>query len=155
MKLPIKLLAAGASLCLSAGVAHAQAAAPSAGPASNFGGGEAPNPSVSPRDTSELDIMRDRDERNTRAERRARRGKPSAVPAKPEEVVAQSQVRDIQGQIIGSVESVSLAAAVVATGAGKVEVPLESFGKDDKGLMIAMSKADFDAAVAAATAAAQ
>ena len=148
MKLPLTLLAAAASLCLSTGAAHAQAApAPIGQPPSDTG---PVNPATNVRDTSELDIMRDRDERITREDRRARKNKNSAVPATPEQVTVGSEVHDLAGLAIGKVDSVSGNAAVVASPGGKVEVPLEAFGIDGQRLLIGMAKADFDAAVAAA-----
>jgi hypothetical protein len=149
MKLPITLFAAAASLCLGTGVAHAQTApsAPSGQPPSNTGPA---NPAASVRDTSELDIMRDRDETITRENRRTRQN--SAVPATPDQVIIGSDVHDIEGVEIGTIESVSASAAVVVSPGGKVEVPLEAFGTDGERLLIGIAKADFDAAVAAATA---
>lgn len=73
-----------------------------------------------------------------------------AVPATPDDVTVGSEIRDSKGVLLGKVDSVSMAAAVVAAEGGKVEVPLEAFGKNNKGLLLAMTKADFDAAVAAA-----
>jgi hypothetical protein len=73
-----------------------------------------------------------------------------AVPAKPGDVTAGSDVRDSKGVVLGKVESASMSAAVVATEAGKVEVPLEAFGKNSKGLLLALTKADFDKMVAGA-----
>jgi hypothetical protein len=67
------------------------------------------------------------------------------------EIVIGSPVRDKKGKPVGSVEFVESDGAVVVTGAGKVKVPLEAFGKDQKGLVIGISKADFDKLVTAAT----
>lgn len=39
---------------------------------------------------------------------------------------------------------------MVAAAAGRVKVLLEAFGKDRKGLMLSITKAEFDAAVASA-----
>ncbi|RYD89430.1 MAG: hypothetical protein EOP61_31665 [Sphingomonadales bacterium] len=61
-----------------------------------------------------------------------------------------SEIRDSKGAVLGKVDSVSMSAAVVAAEGGKVEVPLESFGKNNKGLLLSLTKAEFDAAVAAA-----
>lgn len=73
-----------------------------------------------------------------------------AVPAKPEDVTAGSDVRDSRGVVLGKIESVSMSAVVVAAETGKVEVPLEAFGKNSKGLLLALTKAEFDAMVAGA-----
>ena len=73
-----------------------------------------------------------------------------AVPAKPDDVTVGSEIRDSKGVVLGKVDSVSMSAAVVSAEGGKVEVPLESFGKNNKGLLLSLTKAEFDAAVAAA-----
>ncbi|MES2988455.1 MAG: hypothetical protein V4808_11160 [Pseudomonadota bacterium] len=73
-----------------------------------------------------------------------------AIPATPEDVTVGSEIRDTKGVVLGKVDSVSMSAAVVASESGKVEVPLESFGKNNKGLLLSLTKAEFDAAVAAA-----
>lgn len=73
-----------------------------------------------------------------------------AVPATPDDVTTGSEIRDSKGVVLGRVDSVSMSAAVVAAEGGKVEIPLEAFGKNNKGLLLAMTKAEFDTAVAAA-----
>ena len=50
------------------------------------------------------------------------------------------------GSAVGKIESVSADAAVVSTGKAKAQIPFTSFGKTDKGLVIAMSKSQFEAA---------
>jgi hypothetical protein len=55
-------------------------------------------------------------------------------------------VVDQAGAPVGKVESVTDAGAVVSTGAARVQIPFESFGKSDKGLVIAMSKTQLEAA---------
>jgi hypothetical protein len=74
-------------------------------------------------------------------------------PANAAEIAIGSQVRDKRGKPVGAVEGVEADGAVVVTAAGKVKVPLEAFGKDDKGLVIGITKAEFDKLVASATAA--
>lgn len=73
-----------------------------------------------------------------------------AVPATPDDVTVGSEIRDAKGLVLGKVDSVSLSAAVVAAEGGKVEVPLESFGKNNKGLLLSLTKTEFDAIVAGA-----
>ena len=70
------------------------------------------------------------------------------VPASPEDVSAGRDVRDSRGRLLGTVQSVAMGYAVVAGADGKVEVDLASFGKNNKGLLINMPKAKFDAIVA-------
>jgi hypothetical protein len=55
-------------------------------------------------------------------------------------------VVDQAGAPVGKVESVTASGAVVSTGAARVQIPLESFGKNEKGLVIAMSKTQLEAA---------
>jgi len=57
-----------------------------------------------------------------------------------------ASVVDQAGAAVGTIESVTATGAVVATGAARAEIPLASFGKSDKGLVIAMTKAQLEAA---------
>jgi hypothetical protein len=85
----------------------------------------------------------------TRAAELARSGG-RAIPARPADIVAQATVSDSSGQTVGTIESVDAEGAVVVTVAGKVKVPLTAFGKNKKGLLIGMTKKDFEALVAKA-----
>lgn len=76
-----------------------------------------------------------------------------AVPAKTSEVVAQATIYDLAGEVVGKVESVDRDGAVVATAVGKVKVPLSAFGKNRQGLLVGVSKRDFEAQVTKAYAA--
>jgi hypothetical protein len=76
-----------------------------------------------------------------------------AVPANLADLTPGTQVRDKRGTVIGTVESVEADGAIVASAAGKVKVPVEGFGINKKGLLLSLTKAEFDAAVATATAA--
>ena len=75
-----------------------------------------------------------------------------AVPVQAGDVVAGKPLRDVEGQPIGQVASVDADSAVVATGASQVDVPLEAFGKDDAGLLLSVTAAQFQELVAQATA---
>ena len=57
-------------------------------------------------------------------------------------------VRDTAGTVVGKVESVNAEGAVIATGKSRVQVPLTGFGKGAQGLVIAMTKAQLEAAAA-------
>lgn len=70
-------------------------------------------------------------------------------------VTAGAQVSDASGGAVGTVESVSGGNAVVSTGAAKAALPLTAFAQGPNGLVIGMSKADLEAAVAKATGGAQ
>ena len=60
------------------------------------------------------------------------------------------QVHDQQGALVGTVESADAASAVVSTGTARARLALASFGMNSQGLVIAMTKAQLEAAVAAA-----
>ncbi|MDF7777475.1 hypothetical protein P1X14_19615 [Sphingomonas sp. AOB5] len=136
----LKLLAMAAALTLGAGVAHAQ------GPGNPVLVGSENSPDLRGPDDRAKNLDNARDAAITRPRPTSSR----ARPAKPEDVVAGAEVRDSKGVVIGTVESVSMAAAVVASPGGKVEVPLEAFGINNKGLLVGMTKAAFDAVVAQA-----
>jgi len=152
----LKPLLVAAALSLGAGTAHAQAGGAPAG------GGAPPGPGYSAEnltvrnggDSTERDATRARDEAldKMRAEERAgKSGKTiRQVPAKPEDVVAGAEVRDKKGLRVGAIASVSMGSAVLKADGGAVEVPLEAFGKDSTGLLIGLTKAEFDKLVAEA-----
>jgi len=73
----------------------------------------------------------------------------AVVAATQADVKAGTVVTDQAGQNVGKVESVTSAGAVVTTGKSRAQIPLEAFGKKDGTLVIAMSKAELEAAVAA------
>lgn len=60
------------------------------------------------------------------------------------------QVRDQQGALVGTIESADAASAVVNTGTARGRLALASFGLNRQGLVISMTKAQLEAAVAAA-----
>ena len=55
------------------------------------------------------------------------------------------KVFDQTGAEVGKVDSVKGDAAIVNTGKARAEVPLTSFGKNDTGLVISVTKADIEA----------
>ncbi len=61
-----------------------------------------------------------------------------------------SSVYDKNGDLIGKINSVSGKNAVVSTGKVKVTVELTSFAKNDKGLVLVMTKAEIEAAAKSA-----
>jgi hypothetical protein len=70
------------------------------------------------------------------------------VPVSPEDVTQGSDVRDSKGVPIGTIERVGMGFAVIASPAGKIEVEFASLAKNNKGLLINMPKAKFDAILA-------
>jgi len=55
-------------------------------------------------------------------------------------------VYDQSGALVGKIASVSGKNAVVSAGTVKASIPISSFAKNDKGLVIAMTKAEIEAA---------
>lgn len=76
------------------------------------------------------------------------------LPATQTGQVAQAEATDIKvgapvydqtGALVGKVHSVDADGAVVNTGAARAEIPLSSVGKNDKGLVITVTKSEIDA----------
>jgi len=59
------------------------------------------------------------------------------------------QVRDQTGGVVGTIETADATGAVVSTGTVRARLPIASFGRNAQGLVIAMTKAELEAAVAA------
>ncbi|MBO9714217.1 hypothetical protein [Sphingomonas sp.] len=153
MRITLKLLVTTAALTLGAGAAHAQAGGSTSAPAPPPNAGLVGENSTvrNGGDTYDRDMAAARDEAVAKARAEAHGGKIRSAPARPEDVTVGAEVRDSHGLRIGVIESVSLSAAVLHADGGSVAVPLEAFGKDSQGLLIGMSKADFDRLVADAT----
>lgn len=64
------------------------------------------------------------------------------------DVKAGVPVFDAKGGVVGKVESVTSKGAIVTTGKARAEVPIASFGKNDKGLVISMTKIEIESAAA-------
>ena len=56
-----------------------------------------------------------------------------------------ASVYDQNGELVGKVDSVSSTGAIVSTGKARAEIPVTSFGKNDKGLVVSITKAELDA----------
>lgn len=82
---------------------------------------------------------------------------PAASTAAPSTatVTAGAQVFDQTGGTVGKIDTVEGQFAVLATDKSKVRLPLTSFAKGDKGLIIGMTKDQIDAAASGAAASAQ
>jgi hypothetical protein len=72
--------------------------------------------------------------------------KPAVSVVTKADVKAGASVYDQNGDVVGKIESISAKGAVISTGTVKATVPLSSFAKSDKGLVVGMSKAEIDAA---------
>jgi hypothetical protein len=73
-----------------------------------------------------------------------------AVPATAADIKAGAALRDIMGVPIGTIVSVDATQAIVDTGQTKIGVPIVAFGKDDHGLLLAMTADKFTQLVAQA-----
>jgi hypothetical protein len=74
----------------------------------------------------------------------------TTAAAKPN-VTAGAQVADASGGAVGTIESVSGANAVLSTGTAKATLPMTAFAQGPNGLVIGMTKAEVEAAVAKAS----
>ena len=70
-----------------------------------------------------------------------------AVAATSSDLLPGSHIFDKRGQMLGDVERVDALGVTVASSAGRVAVPAEAFGKNRRGLMLALTKKQFDALV--------
>jgi len=73
-----------------------------------------------------------------------------ARAAKAEELTAGSVVNDSAGQKIATIEGIEPDGVILANEAGRVKVPLEAFGLNKSGLLLDVTKSQFDALVAQA-----
>jgi hypothetical protein len=73
-----------------------------------------------------------------------------ARAAQPGEVTVGKPVNDTTGQLMGLVERIEPDGALVYNGAAIVKVPIDSFGVNRKGLLLQMTKDEFDRMVARA-----
>ena len=135
----LHLVAAGVAALLAAGAAQAQVQ-----------GGPAPGTADSTKVTNENREVREEFNRQVGKHDRKSKRKLTAVPAKPEEIVPGKAVSTLKGELLGTVETVEADGAVISTGKGKVKIAIEGFGRTDQGLVLAISKDEFEAAVVAA-----
>jgi hypothetical protein len=143
----LKLFLAAAALCLGAGTAFAQEAGTD--PATGGVGSSSPNARLAGA-MSDHDSTRERDEALAKQRPRVATKSTRSVPAAPEDVTVGSELRDNKGELIGTIDSVTMATAIIDYSNGKVAIPLEAFGKNNKGLLVGMTKADFLKMAAAA-----
>jgi len=62
-----------------------------------------------------------------------------------DDIKKDASVYDQSGALVGKVDSVDSDGAIINTGKARAEIPLTSFGKNDKGLVVSITKADLDA----------
>jgi hypothetical protein len=76
----------------------------------------------------------------------------AAKPATAADITAGAALRGLDGVPVGTVSSLNGDQVVVDTGQTKIGVPLIAFGKDEKGLLLSITAAKFNEAVAKAKA---
>lgn len=74
--------------------------------------------------------------------------KPSAVPATAADIQAGMVVRDVKGVQVATIERLDGDDAVVMAGTKLAKLPINAFGKDKAGLMIGITAAEFQTAIA-------
>ena len=74
-------------------------------------------------------------------------------PAKKDELTVGAPINDKTGVLIAKIDSVAADGIVVSVGPAKVKVPAEAFGHNNAGLLLDMTKAQFQQVVAQASAA--
>ena len=74
-------------------------------------------------------------------------------PANSAELTAGATVNDKAGKAMAKVDQVDADGVVISTATGKVRIPTEAFGHNRAGLLLDMTKAQFDEIVAKANAA--
>jgi hypothetical protein len=62
-----------------------------------------------------------------------------------------SRVHDTQGGVVGTIESVDDTGGVVSSGRARAKLPFSSFGRNDRGLVISLTRAELEAEVEART----
>lgn len=75
-----------------------------------------------------------------------------ARPAKPVEVQSGKQVNDSTGVFLGVIEKVEPDGVIVTVGTSHIKVPGEAFGINKKGLLLDVTKQQFDQLIASANA---
>lgn len=73
-----------------------------------------------------------------------------ARAARADEVQSGKQVNDSQGVLIGLVEKVEPDGVIVTTGPSSIKVPVDAFGINKMGLLLDVTKQQFDQLVASA-----
>lgn len=69
--------------------------------------------------------------------------------AEPADFRTGAAVRDTEGGLVGTIESVDAEGAVVSTGRVRARLPFGSFGKNARGLVITLTRAELEAAARA------
>lgn len=150
--LKVKLLAVAGLMLIACGTAHAQGQGQASGSTAVPGYGVM-NPNTNNLgDTAAKDAERAREEALDKERHGGGPAKKASrsVAATAADVTVGAQVFDSKGVLVGTITGKTLTDAALQADAGTVEVPLEALGKNGKGLLIGMTKAEFDKLVAAA-----
>ena len=73
-----------------------------------------------------------------------------ARPAKKDELTAGATVNDKTGAAMAKIDTVDPDGVIVSMGTAKVKVPVEAFGHNKRGLLLDMTRAQFEQIVASA-----
>lgn len=141
------IIAGGLGLLISAPVFAVQTAPGGAG----GGSGEpllvrSQEPDLST-DPASIDELRHKMQKDRRG-KRSRANSEAPRPAQVAEIVAGKAVHDMAGQVIAIVEKVEGNEAILRSGTAVARAPLEGFGVDKRGLLLNLTKAQFDAMLA-------
>ena len=68
-----------------------------------------------------------------------------ATPATEADLAKGTAVNDPSGQAVGTVDSITESAVVLAVGERRVQVPRNTIGKNEKGLVIGVTRAELEA----------
>lgn len=80
---------------------------------------------------------------------RPRQNKASAIPATAADLMPGASVRDVSGTPIATIERLEADGAVVKSEDKLAKLPLDAFGKDEAGLLLGITAAEFQTAIAA------
>ena len=103
-------------------------------------------------DPASIDDLRHKMNKDKRQQVRTKADQ--ARPAQPAEILAGKEVHDTAGQVIALIEKVDAEGAILRSGQAVVRVPLEGFGMNKKGLLLNLTKPQFDQMIATSAAAA-
>lgn len=82
-------------------------------------------------------------------------GQAPAAAGQAPNVAVGAKVADTSGAEVGTIEAVNGGNAIISTGTAKASIPVSSFAKGPNGLVVGITKADLEAAVAKASAPAE
>lgn len=148
--LPISVAAV---FLLSAGAACAQT-----GPGNSNGYSRPLGVDAAPHDSASAPTDRDNlangvaNANTDRSAAAARANAAYAVPATPSELIVGTAVNDLRGVPLGTIEAVDADGVVMFNGTARIKVPRDAFGHNRKGLMLDVTKKQFDKMVVDANA---